>query len=1326
MKKQITNRILSIVLVLVVVLGMLPKISFTASAAESEYDGVIGELYYKVDKENNVTTIFGNGALSSTTALVNVMTSNVVIEEGVTSIGNYAFRGLSSLEKLTVKGDVTIGNYAFQGCASLETITFMGDVTSVGRNAFQGCAGLSTIYYYGTTEPSYTNDLSYITLYSSGGVSFCGLTPSNLPVTEATELFPITLIKYADGSTQYFKYNNYLYKATYTNLIIENVSVGEGSGASQGNLVLFSNSYSYVPLRINSNTGNRTALSDLPTSPGGSLTCYISSVLTDYAKDTSKPVVTITCIAVKEPTWSWTDTSSATATFTAKDANVFATAKASISSKTVSEAVNCQTKEQIQYTATVTFNGQKYTNTKTVHGDVGTHSYTYTANGFVLTETCANNCGHQAIADIVAGEAIYTGSAITNTATISYTAGTWAGDKPVLSFENNVNVGTATAKMTAGGATASTTFKINPTNISYTTVIFDPEKGTYNGNAHTPSITVTFNGATLVKDTDYTLSWDKSDITNADTYTATITGKGNFKGTKDAVFSIDPADIKGAVVTIDQNTFVYDGQPHKPTAIVTFNGAVLTEGVDYELYYVSKDQIIEWDNGEPLKFIGNQSSDSINVGQYYAVALGKGNYAANSRFTYAAYTIKQVKNAWVTEPSISGWTYGEAANAPTAEAKFGTVYVLYDGTANDGTTYDGDTPPTKAGSYVARFYVDGTTNYEPIGDGVPFTITKANQAAPTGIGKEDETISKKEDGKITGVDSMMEYRKDGEDTYTAITGETIENLAAGKYYVRFKGDSNHNASADTAVTIATGRKLTVKVPQNQVGYTMTTTTPEVDWFGSIRVEFKLHEGYSMTDDFQIYNGTEPMWRHFNQQTGVLQLNFVGNDFDFTVNGVGDITPPIAEITVDTNKWDSFLNTITFGLFFNEAQNVTITAADGESGVNTIQYHLECNELTKTEVEQITEWVDYNGTFKIEPNNHYVVYAKVTDNAGNISYINSDGVVLDNIAPTLEGIENGKTYYGDLTVIKSDEQFYDIKMVTLNGEEMGFAEGTYGLIPADNAEHIVVVEDHAGNKTTYTVTVYKNYTVTFKADGNTVDTQTVGHGKDATLPNIPTKDGFAGKWGADGKNIIENTTISVIYTALSVVDSNKVKPEDKTDLEGTKAKLEEMLDDGYTEGEKKKIQDTIDNIDDALKVIGNVESVEELIEKLPDIITKNDEDAINAADKAYNALTEYEKSLVDEKTKNSLKNAKEDIEKLNENETVSNNTGKGETDTSKPTTKPDSKPEKEPDSKPESNPEKEPESPNTGDSANLHAWLAVVFASGAIIFASGKKLKKLSK
>ncbi|MEE1047042.1 MAG: leucine-rich repeat domain-containing protein, partial [Clostridia bacterium] len=490
-KFKLSNRILSIVLALVLMVGILPMTSFTASATETEYDGVIGELYYKVDQENNVTTIFGNGALSSVSSLANVMTSNVVIEEGVTSIGNTAFRGLSSLEELTVKGDVTIGNYAFQGCASLETVTFMGNVTSVGYNAFYGCASLTNINYYGTTEPSYTNTLSYITLYSLNGVPFCGLIPSNSPATEVSG-WNTNMVAYSDGVTQYFTYNNYLYQVKYTNL--KTVSETRIDYDRYGNMICPISSSVHVSLYA-SDLGQRITTDMFPQTPGSVLNCYGNNE--NRVIDTSKPVVVITCIAVNEPIWSWNGTASATATFIAKNADVFTKANATISSETVSEATNCQTKEQIKYTATVTFNGQTYTDTKSVYGAVGPHSYTYTADGNTITETCDNGCGHTATATLTATDATYAGSPITTGAYVIYSDG-WAGSQEhgEITYSNNLNVGDATAKVTVAAKELVTTFKINPANITETTVTFDPENGIYNGSAYTPGVTVTFNGTT--------------------------------------------------------------------------------------------------------------------------------------------------------------------------------------------------------------------------------------------------------------------------------------------------------------------------------------------------------------------------------------------------------------------------------------------------------------------------------------------------------------------------------------------------------------------------------------------------------------------------------------------------------------------------------------------------------------------------------------------------------------------------------------------------------------------------------------------------------------
>ena len=227
-------------------------------------------------------------------------------------------------------------------------------------------------------------------------------------------------------------------------------------------------------------------------------------------------------------------------------------------------------------------------------------------------------------------------------------------------------------------------------------------------------------------------------------------------------------------------------------------------------------------------------------------------------------------------------------------------------------------------------------------------------------------------------------------------------------------------------------------------------------------------------------------------------------------------------------------------------------------------------------------------------------------------------------------------------------------------------------------------DHDGKNITadtkinavYTINEYK---VSFNADDTEIGNETVKHGNDATLPEIPKKDGYIGKWDAEGKNITADTVISVIYTEIANAVPNQVKPEDKNDLEDTKKQLEDMLnDDSYTEGDKKVIQDAIDSINDALEVIENVEAVEELINNIPENITKNDEDAIKAADEAYNALTDYEKSLVDEEAKETLDDAKTALAELN-----------------KPA---------------------DPNSPQTGDNSNLWLWFALLFVSGTGIFA----------
>ena len=185
----------------------------------------------------------------------------------------------------------------------------------------------------------------------------------------------------------------------------------------------------------------------------------------------------------------------------------------------------------------------------------------------------------------------------------------------------------------------------------------------------------------------------------------------------------------------------------------------------------------------------------------------------------------------------------------------------------------------------------------------------------------------------------------------------------------------------------------------------------------------------------------------------------------------DSENPTGEIKISENSWKSFLNNITFGLFFKDTQTVTITAADNSGETVTVEYLLSDKELTKAELDGMT-FTAYTAPFGIDPDNEYIIYVKLTDKAGNMDYICSDGIVLDGTSPVITGIENGKTYCEAQTVTV-DEKYVDT--VTVNGTAVTLdATGSFTLAPADGGQKIVVT-DKAGNTAEMTVTVNDGHT-----------------------------------------------------------------------------------------------------------------------------------------------------------------------------------------------------------------------------------------------------------
>ena len=162
----------------------------------------------------------------------------------------------------------------------------------------------------------------------------------------------------------------------------------------------------------------------------------------------------------------------------------------------------------------------------------------------------------------------------------------------------------------------------------------------------------------------------------------------------------------------------------------------------------------------------------------------------------------------------------DAPPAPTNPAKPSisvTGTYTYNGSEHTATVrgYDPATMDisgntgTDAGDYTVSVtsktgkWVDGSTDAV----NAVWSIGKATQEAPNGLTGVAPTTEGGSDGKITGVDSTMEYRMAGESSYTACSGTEIENLSAGNYFVRYAEDNNHFASSDTVVTVGEGTPL---------------------------------------------------------------------------------------------------------------------------------------------------------------------------------------------------------------------------------------------------------------------------------------------------------------------------------------------------------------------------------------------------------------------------------------------------------------------------------------------------------------------------------------
>ncbi|MGN0350518.1 MAG: YDG domain-containing protein [Roseburia sp.] len=347
---------------------------------------------------------------------------------------------------------------------------------------------------------------------------------------------------------------------------------------------------------------------------------------------------------------------------------------------------------------------------------------------------------------------------------------------------------------------------------------------------------------------------------------------------------------------------------------------------------------------------------------------------------------------------------------------------VYDGTTNVTIDFvqvegivDGD---------AGKIAVEASASYNNANAGENKTIKLAYQL--TGEAKEnyklsDDTITVYTDGKITkaaGTGSITV--KDiyyGEELVSTLYSSTNDARAATVYYKKAsEGDSSYSERKPSDVgnytakvvfdetenylsaSAETSFSITRLAPQ-QTMYSVSISPTEAGWY-SESVVLTGADGYTLSE---TENGTYAV---------SLTVNSTTKDYGFYIKtpsgaitdrvNFGDCkidkTAPVCGlnegICIQNTWWGTLMEKVSFGHYVEEKQTVKIAAHDDESGISEIAYYVSTRALTADELKKISSWTKGNSfTLDVNKPGNCVIYAKITNGAGLVTWISSDGIVI---------------------------------------------------------------------------------------------------------------------------------------------------------------------------------------------------------------------------------------------------------------------------------------------------------------------------------------------
>ena len=559
---------------------------------------------------------------------------------------------------------------------------------------------------------------------------------------------------------------------------------------------------------------------------------------------------------------------------------------------------------------------------------------------------------------------------------------------------------------------------------------------------------------------DHLHSWSYS--TSVDKIIATCTAK------PDCEFNPDKLDL-----TLAAADTYYSGN--------TYTGATVTNGIAYQtdneadiVYYLKDGTKTNSSNSGAA----SEGAAPVNSGQYTVkVTLGGQTISAD-------FKIKKMEiNPTVT---MDDWTYGQKANTPGITVKSGEsditdassytcTYYTDAGctdmtTAADGAATNGGVPKN-AGTYYVKVVVPENGNYAGAEAETSFTIAPLpadltwSKTALIYTGSE-QSVSATVANALKGDSFAIAYegntQTEAGDSYTA----TVTDL----------GNDNYTLTGATGVS----QNWSISYLQSSAAAQVSGTKGNNDWYIS-PVKLVPDSGYQISTDKTNWKDSLGDYTDQEEKSAgyYLKETATGAVTDKkTVTFKIDTEAPTGKIEIGTNTFSSSLNPVAYGYWFRDNAAVDITGADSTSGIASIEYQ-------KVKAD---ESYDVNGTWdaanklSLTESGKYVIYARITDNAGNQTIINSDGVVVfkDSVVAdssidytrttktsvdaniTLNGNTVASVKNGENTLTAGTDYTVSTDKITFRGEYLDtLAVGSYTMTVAYNLQG--VTEYKGGDK-----------------------------------------------------------------------------------------------------------------------------------------------------------------------------------------------------------------------------------------------------------------------